>query len=149
MQEAAREIIRKETAGKDSPQALAQAVERTFARLEGLMVTLVGELGFRAVLDRAIYLTDERWPWLTRHRVQSHSTLLIRQLSGPQSSEGRARVSATFAISGLEEAAVEHGYENVCAAATTLLAEVIGLLCSFIGEGLTFRVLSRGWKGIE
>jgi hypothetical protein len=105
------------------------AIEHAFVTLYELLSPLVGEVGFQAVLQRALHLTVPKHPWLAAietHRVAGTSPV----------------VSGWGAVFGARQAA--EGRE----CAVHLFAQVLALLCSFIGEELTFRLIGRVWDGV-
>ena len=52
---------------------------------------------------------------------------------------------AARTLENLSETVQQEGAEKTRAGAALLFANTIGLLCSFIGDDLTFRVLERAW----
>jgi hypothetical protein len=140
------QIVQLETSAVRTPQELTTAVETTFVKLEAHLVSLVGTVGFRALLARAIHLTQPDWPWVQNAQVKAKATLFIEpSLDQTLRGEGRARVEAYVVIPGLVALAEQHGLDGVKAGTGILLANVINLLCSFIGNDLTFRLLRRAW----
>lgn len=122
----AQEIIDRETAGREAPAEVAQALEGVFQRLYQLMSTLVGHVGFAYVMSRADHLTKAAGPAL-RWELQ---------------------VTTTGTIVGLAEHIEREGAAQVVTYAVDLLANVIALLCAFIGDDLTFRLVGRIWTDL-
>jgi hypothetical protein len=122
----ARQIIDRETAGRETPADVAQGLEGAFQRLYQLMSTLVGHVGFGAVMSRAVHLTNAGRP-----------TLGVE-----------LQVTKAGAIMGLPEHIEREGAAHAVAYAADLLANVIALLCDFIGEHLTFRLVARIWTDL-
>ena len=146
MLELARQIIERETSpDPGAPEELAHSIERAFGRLEELMITLVGSVGFGAVMDRALHQTRGVYPWLAKVEVSSSATVLIRGQTSESAEKGRGRILALVMIGGLPEAVEQEGAARVREGTAALLANTIGLLCGFIGEDLTFRLLRRVW----
>lgn len=122
-----RGIIEHEIDGRETPADVAAAIEVAFRRLYQVMSTVIGPLGFQAVLTRAVHLTRRACPGFNACDVTCGDTVVMTGMSELIEREGAAQAGA---------------------AAVVLLANVIALLCSFIGEDLTFRLLRRGWTGL-
>ncbi len=139
-------VIEHETANSKDAPALAAAIEGVFAALEGLMATLIGPTGFRAVVDRAVHLTNGTWPWIQGTEILTSAQLIITGPAPPSGeAEGIARVNANVIISGLPSIIEHEGEDQVKAGAAALLENLLQLFCSFIGEDLTLRVVMRAW----
>jgi hypothetical protein len=108
---------------------LPEALERAFAQLDGLMSNLVGVAGFRALTRRAIHLSAASFPWLDKSKT-----------SDPYAVLGSRAALATWVQ--------QQGEAQVRACAETVLGYILELLCSFIGEDLTFRLLRRVWTDL-
>lgn len=122
----ARQIIEREIAGRETPAALAEALDAAFGRLYHLMSALVGHVGFTAVMSRAAHLTK----------------------AGRPSAGPGLRVTATGTIAGLAEHIEREGAPATTAYVEDLLANVMSLLCAFIGEALTSRLVGRVWTDL-
>jgi hypothetical protein len=123
----ARQIIARESAGRDTPLELAQGLEGAFGRLHKLTSSLVGTVGFGAVMSRAIHVTKASRPFLSTAELE---------------------VSDTLRIKGFDEIIEREGAARVTACAADLLGNVLSLLCAFIGEDLTFRLVRRIWTDL-
>lgn len=123
--EIARWIIAYERAqaGGDLPDAMRQAV----AKLHTLTATLVGDRGFGALVARAVHLTRPTCPWLEHAGSDVDAAQLVSALA--------ARIGEIEA-------------EEVERCVVLLLGHVLGLLCSFIGDDLTFRLVRRTWPDL-
>ena len=91
-------------------------------KLRPQLATLMGNGGFRALVTRALALAKEEVPWLQHVQVKPDGSLEVvnevnAQISKGQIAEGRV----------------------------VLLAQVLGLLVAFIGEGLTLQILREVW----
>lgn len=146
-QELACQIVGHETRDCRTPETIATAIEGVFARLEELMATLIGPTGFRAVVDRAVHMTNSTWPWIETTRIDTTAQLVITGSAPAQASaaEGIARVQAKVTISGLTTIIQSEGGATVTAGAATLLGNILQLLCTFIGDELTLRIVDRAW----
>jgi hypothetical protein len=124
----AKVIIDHGTEAHDEPGAIAQAVDAAFARFAQHASTMLGELGFRALMKRAVHLT--------RVCLQHEGAL---SLALPTSVPGESWLSL-----------VENRGKPVAVhCASALLAHVFELLCSFIGEDLTVRLIRRTWTELD
>jgi hypothetical protein len=144
--EIAQRVIERETHACANAETLAPAIEAVFAALEGFMATLIGVTGFRAILDRAIHLTKSACPWLKSTNVQTRAQLVITgPTASPEAAEGIARVDASFFIGNLATIIDAEGAAQIKTGAAALLGNILELLCSFIGNDLTERVVVRAW----
>jgi hypothetical protein len=108
-----------------SAEALAAAATRVYEALLGQVMKLLGETGARALLARSIALTRAEFPWLGEDAHGSRESLL--------SQLGLALAGQAPAVGA--------------AAAAAGLAALIELLATFLGEGLTTRLLEDAWPG--
>ncbi|WP_433933475.1 hypothetical protein AB3662_03940 [Sorangium cellulosum] len=122
-----RRIIEHAIAGREGPADVAAAIEGAFRRLNQVMSTVIGPIGFQAVVTRAVHLTRRASPGFDACNVTCGDTVVMTGISELIEREGAAQAGAAAAV---------------------LLANVIALLCSFIGEDLTFRLLRRGWTAL-
>ncbi|WP_437814921.1 hypothetical protein [Sorangium sp. So ce1078] len=120
-------IIEHEIAGRERPADIAQGIESAFRRLHQVMSTVIGPLGFQAVLTRAVHVTRRASPGFGAYDVTCGDAVVMKGMSEMIEREGAAQASA---------------------AAVVLVDNVIALLSSFIGEDLTFRLLRRGFPGL-
>jgi hypothetical protein len=122
--ELARAIVERETGAATTAVATAQGIQDVFRRLYTLLAAVVGELGFDALMTRALHLSRARNAEL-------------------------AACDATLAPGAVCEglaAMVERVGEDVARRwAVALLGEILALHCDFIGEDLTLRLLRRVW----
>lgn len=101
-------------------EAGASAAFSVSDRLRLPLSTLAGMAGFRSLLSRALVLATKEVRWLKAVHVNADGSLAVAddaQLSDAEIAEGEA----------------------------TLIAELIGLLVTFIGEGLTLHLLQEAW----
>lgn len=99
---------------RDSVEASMHSWEEARSRL----VPVIGERGFRILLERSLHLTRREHPWMVRLAEASERPLDDLQASLTAESE-----------------------EQALAANRTLRVHFIGLLHTLIGEGLTNRLL--------
>jgi hypothetical protein len=121
-------IIEREIAGRDTAADIGAALENAFGRLHRLMSSLVGNVGFAAVMSRAVHVTQPRCPCIEAAELEIGETLRMR---------------------GLAAAIERDGADPVVACAAELLGTTLDLLCAFIGEELTLRIIRTGWTGLE
>jgi hypothetical protein len=108
-------------AGKNSEPAESAAF-RVCAKLRRPLITLAGVAGFRSLLSRALTLATTEAPSLSAVQVAADGSLKGLDELAPQLDKERAR----------DEGAI-------------LIAQFIGLLLTFIGEGLTLRLVQDVW----
>lgn len=101
---------------KSNPTAAFAVIEKLNPHFGALM----GAAGFRALLSRALVLANAEVAWL-------------REL----------HVKADGSFEGLNELEAQANPEEIAAGGIVLLALLIGLLVTFIGEDLTLRLLSN------
>jgi len=105
--------------GKD-PTPLSDAAERIFDKMRTHLSKRIGQEGFRTLLARALALTKKLFPSLRAVRIEENGSL-----------------------AGL------HGAAESSEAAVALLACLLGLLVTFIGEDLTLRMLGAVWPELD
>ena len=118
-----RMLAREAGTGADAP-AVAAAARRLGERFAQQLNPLIGDAGVAAILARSLHLTQPNRPWLATVRAAD-------QNEGPFPLLQRS-------LEQLEPAAATE-------AAIALLDGVSELLESFIGEGLTTRLLREAW----
>jgi hypothetical protein len=118
-----RMLAREAGTGANAP-AIAAAARRLCERFAEQLTPLIGDAGVAAICARSLHLTQRNVPGLAPFRpsAQGDAPCALLQLSLEQQEPAAAT-----------EAAV------------ALLATVSELLASFIGEGLTTRLLREEW----
>jgi hypothetical protein len=122
MRDLAQRLLACETAAGKTSEPSELAAFRACARLRQPLTTLAGVAGFRSLLSRALTLARAEAP----------------NLSGVQ-------VAADGSLKGLDEFASQTDKEQARDGGVILLAQLIGLLLTFIGEGLTLRLVQDVW----
>jgi hypothetical protein len=122
MRSLAQRLIDYETPNNASSETLNTATFRVTERLRPHLATLMGNIGFRALLARALALASAEVSWLRAVRVSADGTL-----------EGLETLHAGLKPTELREGRV------------VLLAQLLGLLVAFIGPGLTSRLIGEIW----
>jgi len=108
---------------------LAEAVERADARLRGRLADLIGLTGYTTLLARAVRLAQAEVPTLERVSVDAGA-------------EGGLHGVRAFALAdGRDPTTAEAGL-------TAILAHIIGLLITFIGEDLALHLVREAWPEI-
>jgi hypothetical protein len=124
----ARRVLRHEAGGRAEPAALAEAAERADARLRERLASLIGPTGYTTLVARAVYLAQAEVPALERVTVDALAT------------------GAEGGLHGVREFARASGDAGVAEAGlSAILAHVIGLLVTFIGEDLALRLIRDAW----
>jgi hypothetical protein len=108
-------------AGQNSEPAESAAF-RVCAKLRPPLITLAGVAGFRSLLSRALGLARAEAPSLSAVQVATDGSL-----------------------KGLDELASRIDKEQAMDGGAILIAQLIGLLVTFIGEGLTLRLVQDVW----
>src|ERR671931_322954 len=124
----ARRVLRYEAGGGAEPAALAEAAERADARLRGRLASLIGQTGYTTLVTRAVRLAQAEFPALERVTVNALAT----------GAEGGLHGVREFARASGNAGAAEAGL-------SAILAHVIGLLVTFIGEDLALRLVRDAW----
>ena len=91
-------------------------------RLRPTLATLLGNIGFGALLSRALVLARVEVDWPHALRVKSDGS-----------------------FDGLDELEAQMDRVKIAEGRVVLLAQLLGLLVAFIGEPLTLRLLSDAW----
>jgi hypothetical protein len=108
-------------AGKNS-EPTESAAFRVCAKLRRPLITLAGVAGFRSILSRA----------LTLARAEAPSLSVVQ-------------VAADGSLQGLDELEPQIDKEQARDEGAILIAQLLGLLLTFIGEGLTLRLVQDVW----
>jgi hypothetical protein len=127
-----RELSRRLFAGaakkSRGPAALAEALEVSCRSLHGRLDPLIGAGGYRALLARALHLAKKEFPWLEGVEVEEHPACALKGLRGAVKGLDASRVNEAFAL---------------------VLANVIWLLVTFIGEDIALGLVREVWPGVE
>jgi hypothetical protein len=108
-------------AGKNS-ESTESAVFRVCEKLRQPLCSLAGVAGFRSLLSRALALARAEAP----------------ALSGVQ-------VGADGSLQGLDELGRQRDKDIAKEGGALLIAQLLGLLLTFIGEGITLRLVQDVW----
>jgi hypothetical protein len=108
-------------AGKNSLPTESAAF-RVCEKLRRPLCTLAGVAGFRSLLSRALALARAEFPSLNTLQVNADGSLNPLTELGPQKDNGLSDEGGAI-----------------------LIAQLLGLLLTFIGEGLTLRLVQDVW----
>lgn len=122
MRNLARSLIAAERRKNDSEDTEARAAFRVCEKLRQSLSALAGAVGFRTLLTRALALAKTEAPWLAQIKVGPSGSLSIPDTLGSET----------------DESAAAKGGE-------ALVAQVLELLATFIGEALTLRLVQQIW----
>lgn len=111
-----RHLLALEAAKSEDQKSLLDAAERVSAKMRVYLSKRIGQEGFRTLLARALVLTKTLFPSLQAVQIEENGSLAGLR-GGAESPE----------------------------AAVALLACLLGLLVTFIGEDLTLRMLGAVW----
>jgi hypothetical protein len=127
MRDFAERLIAYETRGsKSSETETTAAVFSAGDKLRPQLAMLMGNIGFRALLSRALALANAEVPWLRAVHVKADGSL-----------------------EGLDETEAQADPEEVFEGKVVLLAQLLGLLVAFIGENLTLRLVHEVWPKLS
>jgi hypothetical protein len=121
-QNLAQRLLAYEAVGDENSAPSESAASRVCAKLRGPLITLAGVAGFRSLLSRALTLARAEVPSLSA-----------------------VQVAADGSLRGLDELVSQTDKEHARDGGAILIALLVGLLLTFIGEGLTIRLVQDVW----
>jgi hypothetical protein len=121
-QNLAQRLLAYEAVGDENSAPSESAASRVCAKLRGPLITLAGVAGFRSLLSRALTLARAEVPSLSA-----------------------VQVAADGSLRGLDELVSQTDKEHAREGGAILIAQLVGLLLTFIGEGLTIRLVQDVW----
>ena len=122
MRNFAEHLLAYEARSIKSSESKARAGFFVAEKLRSHLVTFLGNVGFRALLSRALVLTNAEIPWLRAVHVKADGSL-----------------------EGLDKLEAQIDSEEMAAGKVVLLAQFLGLLEAFIGEHLTLQLVCEVW----
>jgi hypothetical protein len=122
-----RRLIQHEAGGARDAESLGTAIGAACLKLSGELETLVGRGGVAALLGRAVNLSKREFPFLGAVHVQ---------------------LEAPVALDGLRDALQGCSPVDAEAASIALLANLVGLLVSLLGEELGLRPVTSVWPNL-
>lgn len=121
----ARRLLAFETAGKGAG-ASGSAAFQVSEELRRALSTLAGVAGFRSLLSRALALAAGEVRWLKAVHVKADGSL-----------------------EGLDEVRAKLLPAEIAEGEAVLIAQLVGLLVTFVGESLTVRLIQEIWPEIS
>ena len=118
----AQRLLTYEAVGGENSEPAESGAFRVCAKLRRPLITLAGVAGFRSLLSRALTLARAEAPSLSA-----------------------VQVAADGSLKGLGELASQTDKEQARDGGAILVAQLIGLLLTFIGQGLTVRLVQNEW----
>src|ERR1700691_5014652 len=118
----AQRLLTYEAVAGENSEPAESAAFRVCAKLRRPLTILAGVAGFRSLLSRALALARAEAPSLSAVQVAA---------DGP--------------VKGLDELSSQTDEEQARDRGAILIAQLIGLLLTFIGEGLTLRLIQDVW----
>ena len=116
----AERLIANEMSGNASPETNPTTAIVVIKKLTPHFGALMGGGGFRALLSRALVLANAEVAWLSDLHVEADGS-----------------------FEGLDKLEAQANREEIAAGGIVLLAQLLGLLTTLIGEELTLRLLSN------
>jgi len=118
----AQRLLAYEAVAGENSEPAESAAFRVCTKLSRPLTTLAGVAGFRSLLSRALTLARAEVPSLSA-----------------------VQVAADGSLKGLDELEPQIDKEQARNGGAILIAQLIGLLLTFIGEGLTLRLVQDVW----
>lgn len=125
--ELARRLLEQETKERPDGRDLADAAEQVAQKLRLHLVQLVGPAGFQALLARALTLARAGHPFLKGVEAATQAETSLAGLGA--------------AVQGRDQAEIEAGV-------VAMVAGLLWLLATFIGEDLTGRLVHAVWPQV-
>jgi hypothetical protein len=126
MRDLAERLVAYETKANKSSKTKTLAAFLVGEKLRPDLAALMGSVGFRALLSRALALANAEVPWLRA-----------------------VHVKADGSFEGLDELEAQVDPEEIFEGGIVLLAQLLGLLVAFIGEDLTLRLVREVWSKLS
>jgi hypothetical protein len=125
MRDFAERLIAYETKGNKSSETKTVAVFLVGEKLRPHLTMLMGNVGFSALLSRALVLANAEVPWLRAVHIKVDGSL-----------------------EGLDGLGAQVNPAEIFEGRVVLLAQLLGLLVAFIGERLTLSLVREIWPRI-
>lgn len=126
MRDIARRLLREERSRRNINDADGPSILRVCDKLRVRLASLVGVVGFRGLLSRALSLAKADVPWLGGVQVAANGSLEISAAIGADLTEAKAREGGVVLITRLLE-----------------------LLVMFVGESLTLGFVQECWPNLR
>ena len=118
----AQRLLTYEAVAGENSEPTESAAFRVCSKLRRPLIALAGVAGFRSLLSRALTLARAEAPSLSA-----------------------VQVAADGSLEGLDDLEPQIGTDRAGNAGAILIAQLIGLLLTFIGKGLTLRLVQDVW----
>jgi hypothetical protein len=128
LRDLARQIFAREAKRSRAPGTLAEAMEVSCRRLHERLDPLIGAGGFRAILARALHLAKKESPLLQDVEVEEHPACALKGLQEVVKGRDASPANEAFAL---------------------VLANIVWLLVTFIGEDIALGLIQEVWPEIE
>lgn len=122
----AERLIAHETKGNKPSETKIPAACLASEKLRPHLAALMGNIGFRALLARALVLANADVPWLRA-----------------------VHVKADGSYEGFEELGAQIDPDEFFEGCVGLLSHLFGLLVAFIGEDLTLQLVRQAWPKLS
>ena len=126
MRDFAERLIAYETTKNKSSETKTRAAFLVGEKLRPQLAALMGNVGFCALISRALALTSAEVPWLRTVHVKTDGS-----------------------FEGLDEFGAQVDPDEIFEGRVVLLAQLLGLLVAFIGENLTLRLVREVWPKLS
>ncbi len=126
MRDFSQSLIAYETMENKSSETKIPAACRVSEKLRPHLATLMGNVGFRALLLRALALANPEVAWLRS-----------------------VQVTADGSLEGFDEIETQVSPDEIFEGCVVLAAQLLGLLVVLIGEGLTLRLVREAWPKLS
>jgi hypothetical protein len=126
MRDFAERLIAHETRENKSSETKTSGPFLVGEKLRPHLAPLMGNVGFRALLSRALALANAEVPWLRA-----------------------VHIKADGSFDGLDELGAQVDPDEIFKGRVVLLAQLLGLLVAFIGEDLTLRLVREVWPKLS
>ena len=126
MRDFAERLIAYETTKNKSSETKTRAAFLVGEKLRPQLAALMGNVGFCALISRALALTSAEISWLRA-----------------------VHVKADGSFEALDELGAQVDPNKIFEGRVVLLAQLLGLLVAFIGENLTLRLVREVWPKLS
>ena len=126
MRDVAERVLAYETREGQPAESAIAVILKVCEKLRSHLSVLMGNAGFRALLQRALALARAEAPWLRAVLVGA---------------DGR--------LNGFDALESQVDSARIAEGGTILLAQLLGLLAAFIGENLTLGIVREVWPKLS
>jgi len=134
MRDLAQRLLTYEAAADKSSGPMDSPTLRAYEKLRQCLVSLAGLATFQSIAARALVLTQEEVPGLCAVRVSAEGAL-----------EGLGDIALQMGLEKSQTGGQREGEDPLHRAGTILIARILCLLLTFLGEALTLSLLRSAW----